>query len=140
MGLLDDAIREHLELKRLRGADPGEVARLESEVLGPAVVAEETPEDSENPQATDHQPEDESPAHPEPDAAQETAELDMRSYLDEAQSPDPHIQADTDGTADSDQDVSEDVLEETPDFLQDTPEHERLWFEQSPPRDFDFDR
>ncbi len=32
----------------------------------------------------------------------------------------------------------EDVLEETPDFLQDTPEQERLWFEQRPPRDFDF--
>ena len=33
----------------------------------------------------------------------------------------------------------DDVLEETPDFLQDTPEHDRLWFEQKPPRDFDFD-
>lgn len=35
MGLLDDAIREHLELKRRRGADPGEVAREESDALGP---------------------------------------------------------------------------------------------------------
>ena len=34
----------------------------------------------------------------------------------------------------------EDVLEETPDFLRDTPEQERLWFEQRPPRDFDFDK
>ena len=34
----------------------------------------------------------------------------------------------------------EDVLEETPDFLQETPEHDRLWFEQKPPRDFDLDR
>src|SRR5271167_4353342 len=33
MGMLDDAIREHLELKRLRGADPGEVAREEREAL-----------------------------------------------------------------------------------------------------------
>src|SRR5947207_7743138 len=33
MGLLDDAIREHLELKRRRGADPGEVAREEREAL-----------------------------------------------------------------------------------------------------------
>jgi hypothetical protein len=33
----------------------------------------------------------------------------------------------------------EDVLEETPEFLQDTPDHDRLWFEQRPPRDFDFD-
>ncbi|HEY2638032.1 MAG TPA: hypothetical protein VGI54_11620, partial [Solirubrobacteraceae bacterium] len=35
MGLLDDAIREHLELKRRRGADPLEVSREESEALGP---------------------------------------------------------------------------------------------------------
>ena len=34
----------------------------------------------------------------------------------------------------------EDVLEETPEFLQDTPDHDRLWFEQRPPRDFDFDK
>jgi hypothetical protein len=33
----------------------------------------------------------------------------------------------------------EDVLEETPEFLQDTPESDRLWFEQKPPKDFDFD-
>ena len=34
----------------------------------------------------------------------------------------------------------EDVLEETPEFLQETPEHDRLWFEQKPPRDFDWDK
>jgi len=34
----------------------------------------------------------------------------------------------------------EDVLEETPEFLRDTPEQDRLWFEQRPPRDFDFDK
>lgn len=33
----------------------------------------------------------------------------------------------------------EDLLEETPDFLQDAPEGEDLWFEQGPPKDFDFD-
>src|ERR1700758_4221829 len=35
MGLLDDAIREHLDLKRRRGADPAEVERAEREALGP---------------------------------------------------------------------------------------------------------
>ena len=34
----------------------------------------------------------------------------------------------------------EDVLEETPDFLRETPDQEPLWFEQQPPRDFDFDK
>lgn len=33
----------------------------------------------------------------------------------------------------------DDVLEETPDFLEDAPEDEQLWFEQKPPKDFDFD-
>ena len=37
------------------------------------------------------------------------------------------------------EDEDEDLLEETPDFLQDTPEGDRLWFEQSGPKDFDFD-
>jgi hypothetical protein len=36
MGLLDDAIREHLDLKRRSGADPGLVARKEREALSPA--------------------------------------------------------------------------------------------------------
>jgi hypothetical protein len=35
MGLLDDAIREHLELKRRRGADAVDISREESEALGP---------------------------------------------------------------------------------------------------------
>ena len=35
MGDLDDAIRDHLELKRRRGADPAEVAREEQEALAP---------------------------------------------------------------------------------------------------------
>jgi hypothetical protein len=36
-------------------------------------------------------------------------------------------------------DEGEDVLEETPDFLRDAPESDRLWFEQGKPKDFDFD-
>ena len=35
MGLLDEAIRDHLELKRRRGADPTEIAREEREALEP---------------------------------------------------------------------------------------------------------
>ena len=36
MGMLDDAIRQHLELKRRSGAPETEVERLESEAFGPA--------------------------------------------------------------------------------------------------------
>ncbi|MGH2901601.1 MAG: hypothetical protein ACRDMZ_23200, partial [Solirubrobacteraceae bacterium] len=35
MGLLDDAIKEHLELKRRSGADAAEISKLETEALGP---------------------------------------------------------------------------------------------------------
>jgi hypothetical protein len=37
MGLLDEAIREHLELKRRSGADPGAIAREEQEALAPVL-------------------------------------------------------------------------------------------------------
>jgi hypothetical protein len=51
MGLLDDAIREHLELKRRRGADPTEIEREEAEALGPVrrggVEAEERDDDED---------------------------------------------------------------------------------------------
>jgi len=33
----------------------------------------------------------------------------------------------------------EDVLEDTPEFLEGAPEDDELWFEQKPPKDFDFD-
>ena len=60
-------------------------------------------------------------AHEPPNADQETAEYSL-----EEASPEQEGEPD-------------DVLEETPEFLQDTPDHDRLWFEQRPPRDFDFD-
>ena len=36
MGILDDAIREHLELKRQHGAGDEDLERLENEAFGPA--------------------------------------------------------------------------------------------------------
>ena len=44
-----------------------------------------------------------------------------------------------DGQEEGDEPEGEDLLGETPDFLQDAPEGEDLWFEQGPPKDFDFD-
>ena len=48
--------------------------------------------------------------------------------------PEPKQQADYDPDT-----GHEDVLEDTPDFLEDAPEDDELWFEQRPPKDFDFD-
>src|SRR5690242_20104777 len=41
MSILDDAIREHLELKRQHGADEAELKRLEDEAFGPPGRPEE---------------------------------------------------------------------------------------------------
>ncbi len=85
MGLLDEAIREHLELKRLRGADPGEIARLEREALGPVrrpEPAAEAPSDElEGLRGYEHEPYDE-PAHPSGHALDEPAGAE--AYFDSA--------------------------------------------------------
>jgi hypothetical protein len=161
MGLLDDAIRQHMELKRLHGADPSDVARQEQDALGP-VLREENPtsqvavKDVAEPEGI--APEDVAVPAEDPQAApaadfantgQETAELDMRTVLDDEEKQDGESWLDTESHTDPAQAAKEtgdpsepveDVLEETPDFLRDTPEQERLWFEQQPPRDFDFDK
>jgi hypothetical protein len=237
MGLLDDAIREHLDLKRRRGADPTEVEREEREVLGPvrrrgdpapggdvALAHEDDLEDE--PLPFDDEQWDEPPDADEPRRAaafdHEGLEADEPPYggprsaplpepdpfgaPDPYEAPDPHGAPDPYGASAGEQDpyvpppvprpypagagqqpppvpepyradappghyaadpapdemdeataefsiediraaehesaregTEEDVLEETPDFLQDTPDHDRLWFEQRPPRDFDFD-
>jgi hypothetical protein len=155
MGLLDDAIREHMELKRLRGADPSEVARQEKDALG-SILREGDPVPSAAPEAN-ADPEEASPGGEDSsntprtshdadfgNVGQETAELDMRTVLDEeGEVGNPESHADpvppAGETGEHDEAV-EDVLEETPDFLRDTPEQDRLWFEQQPPRDFDFDK
>jgi hypothetical protein len=161
MGLLDDAIREHLELKRRRGADPDEVARQEDEALGdprsgefarpaaesapagpePEPVTEPVEEDlpPEPPEPAAFAPEPADPPEPppwledEPVAGQPTAEFAPPAEPEPGEPAPEVVRPDDEPGAD------EDVLEETPDFLQETPEHDRLWFEQKPPRDFDFD-
>jgi hypothetical protein len=114
MGLLDEAIREHLELKRRRGADPGAIAREEREVLEPVSLDEQAgPEDdgghAEQEAARvaaeiapagavpvdDHLNGHEAPADLSP-VGQETAELDMQAVMDE--DPDPTDSAPPVGT------------------------------------------
>src|SRR3954452_108219 len=172
MGVLDEAIREHLELKRRHGAPETEVSRQEREAFGPGSVhgeevhhepaldepgsfAEEAPAaptrlhvaepDAPEPVEEHHlhdaelelepprphgDPADEFPAaapaaeplEPEPPVADEppAAGQPKRGFdLDEVRAPsgaDPEIvPADEEPEA-------EDVLEETPEFLQETPE------------------
>src|SRR5687767_7689844 len=194
MGILDDAIREHLELKRKHGVPEDEVERQEEEALGPArrEVAQQ-PEDAElaadeatpapaaggdastaspfdgdsgAPVTDEAAPAEATPAvehepppaaepvlAPEPPVADHTG---LEPAADEPDpEPDPHAAlGDTEPhgfpAVEDDEELEEDeelpasdpeeeedldVLEDTPDFLQETPEHDRLWFEQKPPRD-----
>jgi hypothetical protein len=233
MGLLDDAIREHLDLKRRRGADPDEVQRAEREALGPvrrgreeseevelidddAAVEEGAAYDHDEGQdwadglSDDDEPEEvkkkprkffgrKSKLAPEPDfddepvsepqsrATQKPSAFEELPAFDEPLStrdaassqpsgdpfedpapteahraitdapesgpvaPPPSepasrptggetVEYDVERALEENQtEEGDDVLEETPEFLQDTPDHDRLWFEQRPPRDFDFD-
>jgi hypothetical protein len=104
MGLLDDAIREHLELRRRHGADPGEVMSKEHEALGPAAarVGGTLPADADggalfaaepstigrDMTAEDRRRERRDGREPNRTSddrylSQETVELDMRAILDE---------------------------------------------------------
>jgi hypothetical protein len=128
MGLLDDAIREHLELKRRRGADPDEVARQEDEALGAPIRGEfarsgdDEPEPAEDELAGADDDEVEAVAPFDAEASESTVD-DTAEVGEEEPAPQ----------------TDEDVLEATPEFLEETPDHDRLWFEQKPPKDFDFD-
>jgi hypothetical protein len=243
MGLLDDAIREHLDLQRRRGADPTEVERAEREALGPVRRAPESAPGADDeahdpngfePESPDaesgaleaeafeagpesepavHEPESLAPDSYEPEtqlarpAERDPAfdqEADSWSYEDSQLEPGAAVPPPAPAEpplaepplaepapaepppdepppyerplAETEEDVfgdppapppartaiggeteeydveaalnseskregaeDEDVLEETPEFLQDTPDHDRLWFEQRPPKDFDFD-
>ncbi len=137
MGLLDDAIREHLDLKRRRGADPSELARQEREALGPARAVDEGTADGADAVATADEPTGAAEAAGGGGAISLTDRIEDDVEWDDAPraappAPEPDAHA---APAPPD----EDVLDQTPEFLEDTPEHDRLWFEQRPPRDFDFD-
>jgi hypothetical protein len=237
MGVLDDAIREHLELKRQHGAAEDEIARKEAEALGPArrgpaAESDEAyepdaalePEAAADAEPAPDEPEpvalaEPDPAHddeldepaggsmagaaaalggaaseepePEPEPDLPVAETEPvldgeesgpapveptidvpaeveppaaiepggREPIEAAHPPvhdvdrDPHeppapvpgatVEFDTLNHREDAEappaEGDEDVLEETPEFLRETPEHDRLWFEQKPPRDFDLD-
>jgi hypothetical protein len=251
MSILDDAIREHLELKRAHGADSAELKKLEDEAFGPParpdqpdplaeaptefLATEEAESGAEadaetgarrvanvadlqeapEPPPAETPEQEREPSHStgerEAIAEQPTEHFDVQAEIDsEAASPsdeelvdaemeEPHVApvapavdeeeddffseqrlsdelsqaldapiedapfeeepedeeheeseedelAEGEGEHEDEEEPAaesgerhEDVLEDTPDFLEDTPEDDDLWFEQRPPKDFDFD-
>ncbi len=187
MGLLDDAIRQHLELKRAHGADESELKRKEDEALGPvrreaepaaeggggdAAAPEQPPAEeraaapsepvpasrsprsrwrsptttpsettSRSPTSRRPWPSEPAPAEEPPPAVSNTPTRGFDALSEEELEDEPFAEEPAPAPPSTEPPAgdAEDVLEETPEFLQETPEHDRLWFEQKPPRDFDFD-
>jgi hypothetical protein len=138
MGVLEDAIREHLELKRKHGASDEELEQQQEEALGPARREFEPPaeEASEGElaeaEAEPAEPagEDEAPIEPEP-------ELEDEAPTDaEPEPPEPSV-------SEGPTQVYERPVPEPPpdevDFADEGDEDDRLWSDQRPPRDLDFD-
>jgi hypothetical protein len=174
MGALDEAIRQHLELKRKLGASEEELKAKENEAFGrgkplpPAADEAVGIEDAAPPPEPQSEQEPESKVFMD-DLATETAEHDVDSQpparedvieaeaeaeLIEAEAeavgapappldferdevlPEESLEREPEGNAPASPD---DVLEETPEFFEQPADQDRLWFEQKPPKDFDFD-
>jgi hypothetical protein len=85
---------------------------------------------------------DEAEAEDDDEALEEDEEFEEAS--EEHEIPAPAEPENDEDDSDDDEPAApasshEDVLEDTPDFLEDAPEDDNLWFEQKPPKDFDFD-
>jgi len=112
-GPLDESDSEEVEAEH--EFEPETAAAPEPEPV-PESAPEPTPESAPEPE-------------PVPESAPEpTPELATGEVVEEEQHD----------LADADFFDQNDPLEGTPDFLEETPEHDRLWFEQKEPKDFDF--
>ena len=83
MGLLDDAIREHLDLKRKHGAKEEELSRQETEALGPA-RRDFTGEQREAAETAAAEAEETAPAATQEPAAEPAGWLDDEAPFDAA--------------------------------------------------------
>jgi hypothetical protein len=104
MGLLDDAIREHLELKRLRGADPSDVIRQEREALGAGQHGDPIEEtfgsaEEEEPRGAPSRGAGESPARDD-DEADDLDELWAASSAGQTDAPRPKMRGERRGGTD----------------------------------------
>src|SRR5919197_6416096 len=137
MGLLDDAIRDHLELKRRHGADPSEVAQQEQEALGPAGGDEHEPaperepvpaaeaaraydqevDDEYEPQPGDRVEEttdEEEPLYDEDLTGEEEDDDELPADVEQPAAEEPRPRQDDQLTLAGEKERDDDVLEETP--------------------------
>lgn len=141
---VDAAIAEEDELDVLSESSLSD--ELDRALEGPAEpVSEEFAADPES----DYEPVTADP--PSEDAATEIEDAEYEAVMETAPEDEPEVEGleeqespeeeDDEDTGDDPAAAffdQEDPLEGTPDFLEETPDHDRLWFEQKEPKDFDF--
>jgi hypothetical protein len=153
----EELVEEEMDEPRLAPLDPlavEEAGEIEVEAAPEAAGDEKTPAAAAPVDADEYEDEDDefwsdqrlseeldnaldAPLDP---GGPQTAEAPGADAPEEAAGPEP-----VEGAEGDEEDTfrgpapDRDVLEDTPDFLEDAPEDDELWFEQKPPKDFDFD-
>jgi hypothetical protein len=122
----EELVEEEMEEPRLAPVDP--LAGLDDDAAEPVVEEDEEDDDFW----------DEKRLSDELDQALEAPVEAEEEEEDAVFEPEPAPEAEPEAGK-SAPGPDEDVLEETPDFLEEAPEDDQLWFEQKPPKDFDFD-
>jgi len=140
----DELLEEGIEEPRLAPVDP--LAGLDEAEAAGEVDVKEAGEPEAEPAEEEYEEDDDFW-----DEKRLSDELDqaLEAPIEDEEEGSPATQLHEDAAVENDHEedaeepapsqTEEDVLEETPDFLEETPEDDQLWFEQKPPKDFDFD-
>lgn len=145
----EELVEEEIAEPRLAPTDPlaglEETEEAEVSVQGPAPDDDDEYDDEDDAFWNEQRLSDElDQALEAPRDSEPEAELEDEPEIEaEEPEPEPAAEDEPEPAAESESTEAprhdEDVLEETPDFLEETPEDDQLWFEQKPPKDFDFD-
>lgn len=147
----EEIVEEEIAEPRLAPTDPlaglEETEEAEVSVQGPAPDDDDEYDDEDDAFWNEQRLSDEldqaleAPRDPEPELeAEEIAKPADEPESEEYDEPEAVEEAEPVAEAEPEAPRHEDdVLEETPDFLEESPEDDQLWFEQKPPKDFDFD-
>ena len=153
----EEIVEEEIAEPRLAPTDPlaglEETEEAEVSVQGPAPDDDDEYDDEDDAFWNEQRLSDEldqaleAPRDPEPEleveeVAKPADEPESEEYDEPEPEPEPEAEGEPEPVAEAEPEAArhdEDVLEETPDFLEESPEDDQLWFEQKPPKDFDFD-
>lgn len=125
----EELVEEEMEEPRLAPVDPLAALDDDGDEVSVAAVEDEEDDDFWDEKRLSDELDQALEAPVEVEEGEEALYEDAATEADEEPAPEPRSSPGED----------EDVLEETPDFLEETPEDDQLWFEQKPPKDFDFD-